>query len=185
MEKISSIVRFWKRVFSNWRYILSTLIIFILFYVLNVLIANFNNLISFSSQFGFFGTIKFFFNLMLGFFHVIPKFSFISLIIISFLIGMLFSLIFYRIKLISKTKDKKFGFVSAIGIFLGAFAPGCAACGLGLASLLGLSGTFLALFPLKGLELSILAIILLAIAIFKTSDDSCKIMTKKAERGLE
>jgi len=177
-------IGFWKRVFGNFKYSLLAIFIAISFYALNVFIANFRALINLYSSLGFLGTIKLFFILMLGFYNLILFSSFISLVIISLLLGMLFSLIFYKINIL-KGNGKKFGLISIIGAFLGAFAPGCAACGLGLASILGLSGAFLTFLPFKGLELSILAIVILGIAIFKTSNDSCKIMLKKNERRLK
>ncbi len=177
-------LNFWKRVFGNFKYLLLAIIIAILFYALNVFIANYKTLINFYPSLGLLGTIKFFFTLMFGFYNLILFSSFISLIIISLLLGILFSLIFYKLNFL-KGDGKKLGFISGLGAFLGAFAPGCAACGIGLASVLGLSGAFLTLLPFKGLELSILAIVILGIAIFKTSNDSCKIMLKKNERRLE
>src|SRR3989344_2080973 len=96
---------------------------------------------------------------------------------------MLFSLIFYKLAVLNGRGDKKIGLISSIGIILGAFAPGCAACGIGLASVLGLGGAFLAAFPLEGLEFSIIAIIMLSIAIFKTSNSSCNIMLNRKMKG--
>ena len=165
---------FWKRVFGNWRYSVIAFVIAILFYALNVLIANFNSLIDFYPSFGFFGSIKFFLVLMIGFINVIKWYSFISLIIISFFIGILFSLIFYRINII-KSVGRNGNFIGLIGIIIGAVAPGCAACGIGLASSLGLSVVFLNLLPLKGFEFSILSILILAFALYKVSNESCKI----------
>ena len=73
--------------------------------------------------------------------------------------------------------------LSGIGLFLGAFAPGCAACGVGLAAALGLGAGFLSFLPYKGLELSIIAIIILGYAIIKTTNSmyTCKI--KKPLKG--
>ena len=177
-------LRFWKKVFSNVKYVFIAIIIAILFYALNVLIANYKTIASFYISLRFLGTIKFFLILMFSFYNLILFSSFISLVIISILLGMLFSLISYRINILKQAKGK-LGLFATLGIFLGALAPGCAACGLGLASTLGLSAIFLAFLPLKGLELSFLAIIILTIAIFKTSNDSCKIMIKnKNERRL-
>ena len=177
-------LNFLKRVFSNIRYIFLAMIIAILFYALNVLIANYKTITSFYLSLGFLGTIKFFFILMFGFYNLILLSSFISLVIISILLGMLFSLISYKI-ISLKNFDKKYGFIPSLGVLLGALAPGCAACGIGLASTLGLSAVFLTFLPLKGLELSFLSILLLIIAIFKTSNNSCKIMFKnKNERRL-
>ena len=175
-------MRHWGKVFSNWKYIISALVISFLFYVMNVFIANFRTLIDFYSSLGFFGSLNFFFSFMIGFKNIIKFSSFISLIIISLLLGMLFSLIFYKARMIGGN-NKGAGFISSIGVLLGAFAPGCAACGIGLASVLGLGGAFLASFPLKGLEFSLLAIIILIIAIFKTSNNSCKVMLNKKMKG--
>ena len=182
--KFYDYLKFWKRIFSNLKYSLSVIIIAILFYAINVLIANYRTIINFYSSLGFLGTIKLFITLSINFYSAILLSSYISLIIISLLLGMLFSLIFYKISILKKTSTKS-GVLASLGIFLGALAPGCAACGIGLASMLGLSTVFLAFLPLKGLELSLLAIVILIIAIFKTSSDSCKIMiNKKNERRL-
>ena len=185
MNRIKRALFFWKKVFGNWRYSLLALFIAFLFYSLNVLIGNFRSVISYYSSFGFLGTIKFFFVLAKGFVHVIPSTSVASLILISFLFGILFSLVLYRFKLANVNNKRNLGFFATMGAFLGTVAPGCAACGIGLLPLLGLSSAVLTFFPLKGLELSLLAIAILMTAIFKISEDSCKIMFKeKNERRL-
>lgn len=176
-------MRHWVRVFSNWKYAILALVISFLFYSLNVFIANYRALIDFSPSFSFFGSLKFFFSLMMGFKEAIKFSSFISLIIISLMLGILFSLVFYKLAVLKGKEDKKTGFISSIGVLLGAFAPGCAACGIGLASVLGFGGAFLAAFPLGGLEFSLIAIIMLSIAIFKTSNSSCNIMLDKKMKG--
>lgn len=176
-------IRYWARVFGDFRYLVFALIMAVLFYALNVFIANFRTVVDFYPSLELFGSLNFFLSLMVGFKDVIRISSFISLIVISLMLGMLFSLMVYKINILNGGGNKGLGFVSSIGIFLGAFAPGCAACGIGLASVLGLGGAFLAVLPLKGLEFSILAIIIIGIAIFKTSKDSCKIMTVKKLKG--
>lgn len=95
---------------------------------------------------------------------------------------MLFSLLFYKARSL-KGEKKGFGIISSIGFFLGAFAPGCAACGIGLASLLGVSAATLSFLPFGGLELSIIAILIIGFAIYKVSDNSCKINYKKLKGG--
>lgn len=183
-DNMQNEMRHWKRVFGDLRYVIFALIIAILFYTLNVFIANFRTLIDFYPSLGFFGSLNFLFSLMIGFKNVIKASSFASLIIISLMLGMLFSLMTYKINSShSYEKNKGTGFISAVGVFLGAFAPGCAACGIGLASVLGLGGAFLAAFPLGGLEFSILAIVIIGIAIFKTSNSSCKVMLNKKVKG--
>ncbi|MCH7568007.1 MAG: hypothetical protein IIA87_01165 [Nanoarchaeota archaeon] len=174
----------WRIVFSNWRYLILAIIIALLFYNLNVLIANYANLASFYSSLGLLGTIKFFFILSLGFGALIKTHSFVSLIIVSILFGMLLSLTMYKVKVVKISGTKKTGFFSSIGVFLAAFAPGCAACGIGLASLLGIGGAFLIYLPFEGLELSILAIAILSFTTWKVSKDlseceSCQVQLSK------
>ncbi|MDO8508156.1 MAG: hypothetical protein Q7S27_00560 [Nanoarchaeota archaeon] len=170
------------KVFSNIKYVLLALVVAVMFYSLNVFIANYRAIIDFYSILGFIGSIKLFISLMIGFRDIIKISSFVSVLIISLMLGMLSSLIFYKVKIIGG-KDKGTGLFSSLGILLGAFAPGCAACGIGLASALGVSSVFLAVLPFDGLELSILSIVILSIAIFKTSNSSCKVMLKQKMKG--
>ena len=166
----------WRKTFGNWKYLALTLFIAILFYSLNVLILNWKSLMAFYPSFGFLGSLKFFFTLALGFKDLIKFHSFISLIIISILFGILLSLIIYKSKLGIKP-GKKVGIFGGIGVFLGALIPGCTACGVGLVSVLGLGAGFLAFLPYDGLELSILAIFILGFAIIKITKEMhvCKI----------
>lgn len=180
--ELNRVFRHWKRVLGNWKYGLAALIVAFLFYALNVLLAQWKSLISFYSLFGFFGTIVFFFRLIVGFGNTILLHSYISLIVISLMIGMLFSLIFYKVFII-KVRSEGGGLIASIGVFIGALIPGCAACSLGLASILGIGGALIAFLPFDGLELSVLAVVILGIAIFKTSNDSCKIMLNKKMKG--
>lgn len=55
-----------------------------------------------------------------------------------------------------------------LGILGGAFAASCSACSTALISVLGLSGG-LAILPLQGLEISLLAIGILSVALYFTS----------------
>tara|TARA_Y100000296_G_scaffold74291_1_gene92647 strand:- start:4445 stop:4984 length:540 start_codon:yes stop_codon:yes gene_type:complete len=169
----------WKKVFSNWKYLASTIMITLVFYSLNVLIASYNSLVSFYKQSGFLKTINLFLNFFIGFKSTVLLYSFISLVLISILFGLLFSLIAYKTKII-KSISGKIGFIGTTGIFLGILAPGCAACGVGLLSLFGISAAFLTFLPFGGLELSILSIIILSGLIFKITKDisegiKCKI----------
>ncbi len=159
-----------KDVFSNFRYVVLSFVVALLFYALNVLIANWRALASFYPSLGFFGTFKLFLLFMVGFINLVKLHSYISLIIISILLGILFSLIYYKSVVIRGVGNRKLGFFASLRVLLGAIAPGCAACGIGLVSALGLGGDFLAVFPFDGLELSILAIALLGIAIYKASE---------------
>ncbi|MEK6926237.1 MAG: hypothetical protein AABW50_03080 [Nanoarchaeota archaeon] len=79
---------------------------------------------------------------------------------------MLFGLIVYKSKL-GLRGTGRFSIFGGIGVFLGALIPGCAACGIGLVSFLGLGAGFLTFLPYDGLELSILAILILGFSITK------------------
>lgn len=183
-EEISTV---WKVVFSKLKYWIWLFLVAILFYELNVMIAGWRSIASFFTNFGFFPTINFLFTLSLGFKETIKFHSFVSLIILSLMFGILVSLIIFKIDSKIVIKDKKAGFVGTLGIVLAALAPGCAACGLGLVSLLGIGAGFFALLPYEGLEFSILAILLLGFTIFKISKDLttceiCKINLKNERR---
>ena len=189
--ELKNIFKTWKEVFSSW-YLLLAIFIAFSFYSLNVLINIWSSLKNFYLLKGFFETLKFFFILSLGFYNTIPKSSFISLVIISILIGVFLSLLVYKIR--SRIRlSKNAGFFGTIGVFFGILVPGCSVCGIGLLSVLltifGLSAAFLTLLPLKGLELSILAIAILSFSVIKLSDDincnACKIRFDKiSERRL-
>jgi len=159
-----------KKVFIKPGYVVLTLIIALLFYELNVIIANWSTISSFLSNSGLAITLKILPTLSYGFKEIIAKSSFVTLIIVSILFGILFSLITYKTKM-NILIEKKVGIFSTIGIFLGLLAPGCAACGFGLATTLGLSTAFVTFFPYKGLELSIIAILILGYSIIKTSNN--------------
>jgi len=172
MFDIKSIFHTWKVIFGNFKYLLLAIVVAVAFYTFNVLLPNFKALISFYSSLGPFGTARLFLLLMIGFWNTIRLHSFITLIIISILFGMLVSIISFRVSgnVISRN-GKKHGVLGGVGIFLAALVPGCAACGIGLLSVLGLSTAFLTFLPFEGLELSILAIGILVFVILKTSKD--------------
>ncbi len=151
----------WKEIFSKKRYLVLTLLIGLAFYLLNVLIVQWKNL-SLISSVGIWNV------LFLGFYTSVYRITFYNTIIIGILIGILISLLIYRYTNIKKSDSKKYGAVSSIGIFLGLFASGCVACGVGLAPLLGLSAA-LALLPFQGAEISFIAIVLLAFSIYRVS----------------
>jgi len=166
------------KVFKNIKYIILSIFVALIFYVLNVMIVGWGTIASLYSLLGFLGIIKLIFNMALGFSGVITEFSFATIVIISILIGMFFSLISYKI--FSHRGVGKLGAVGIGGAFLGAFVPGCAACGIGIAAALGLSASIAALFPYDGKEISIIVILILIWSIYDTSKNlnSCKIKRK-------
>lgn len=92
----------------------------------------------------------------------IPVFA--SVIVVSILGGVSTSMIIYKIAATRKSGSSQ-GLLSFGGIFGGALSSSCAACSSALISVLGVSGG-LAVFPLKGLELSALSIVILIVSIF-------------------
>jgi len=177
MVETRQTIRNLKTVFSKPIYIILTILIALIFYEINVVIANWPTISSFLANSGIIATLKILPTLSYGFEKIITAYSFITLITISILFGMLFSLIVYKTTLNKSITNKKTGILGTIGVFLGLLVPGCATCGIGLASTLGLTTGFLTFFPYKGLEISILAILILGFSIIKTSNnlESCQI----------
>lgn len=165
--KIKEKLKIWKKIFGSWKYSSLALVVAILFYSFNVLVNNWGSIFGFYSNNGFIQAVNFFSILSLGFYNTIKFHSFVSLIIVSVLLGALFSIVTYKTIAGSELQSKRFGIIGSVGIFLAALAPGCAACGVGLFSVLGISAATLSIFPYEGLELSIFAIFLLTFSIGK------------------
>lgn len=87
----------------------------------------------------------------------------ILLVVISILTGANLALLGQRLLAFRKLENVHF----AVGgtSLLGLASSGCAACGLPLLSLLGLTGS-LAFLPLRGLELAYLSLILLVVSFY-------------------
>lgn len=173
-KKIQSSLKCLKMVFSEKKYFLITVVIAFLFYSLNASVGNISLIFNSYSSLGFFRVIAFYFTLVFGYVSTIKLTSFITLIVISILFGVLFSLVIYKAVILKSTQKSKLGFVTSIGIFLGVAAPGCAACGIGLLPLLGVSAAGLSFLPFQGIELSFAAI---AILIFSIVQFSNKLIT--------
>lgn len=177
-----------KDIFRKPKYLGLAILIALVFYSFNVLILNYENFILIYHLLGFFGFVKSLPAFFLGFRNLVFTSSFVAIILISVLVGVLFSLIYYRTKMIKEYSGKR-GFLSSSGIFFGILAPGCATCGLGLLPLLGISSAFLTFLPFDGLELSFAAIVILSFSTFKLTKDInkgiyCEVpMTKKMKGG--
>ena len=169
-KEVKEFFSVWKKIFGNWKYLVLATGIGLIFYSINVMIANFSLIIYFYKENGLVQTLEFFSNLFLGFKETIPFGSFISLIAIGGLFGTLFSLIAYKTVMI-KNVAREIGIFGTAGVFLGILAPGCATCGVGLLSLFGIGAVALTFLPFKGLELSFLAIGILGFSVFKITKD--------------
>jgi hypothetical protein len=170
-KNLESVFSVWKKIFSRPKYLILGLLVAFLFYEFNVLINGWRTLSSFYGALGFWGTGKLLFNLSLGFGETITSWSYFSLLIISAMFGFLFAILGFKVISRGSMGNKKVGFLAGIGVFLGALVPGCAACGIGLASLLGLGAGILTFLPYDGLEISLVAIGLLGFVIVKVSKD--------------
>ena len=170
LNMIKGLLSVWKKVFSNWKYLALTIVIALSFYSLNVFISDYKSFVSLYSKLGLLGSIKLFFNLFIGFKSTTFWYIYVNIIVLSFLIGILFSLIAYKTKMI-KSMSKETGILTTAGIFLGILAPGCAACGVGLLSLFGISAATLSFLPFAGAELGFLSTALLLFIIFKITKD--------------
>ncbi len=181
---MNKILKTLRKVYSNWKYFILLLVISSIFYTLNVIISGWSSILNFYINYGFLKSLKFFSILLIGFKDTISLSSYYSLILISILFGIFLSLLFYKIRY---NNCNNVGVIGGIGLFVAAFAPGCAACGIGLASILGLSAGFLYFLPYKGLELSILAILFLGFSITKLSNNiyKCDLPIKQMKGGRE
>jgi hypothetical protein len=185
-ESFKKIIHVWKTVFSDWKYSALALTIAAAFFVLNVMIQNWQTLWFFLRSVGVLQFFNILAALTLGFRHTTTTTSFISIILIALMFGMFISLMTFKVK--SLKTGKNIGVWGTLGIALGIAAPGCAACGVGLLAVFGLSAGALAVLPFKGLEISILAIIILGVAIWQVSKgllecEVCKIHVKDMKGG--
>lgn len=143
-------------------FIISSLIFFIVFYLLTLATTTEHSLSIFIMMNGISYTIL----------------TFFLLAVIALLLGVYISLVVYSFKI--KIKAKKIGgSIGVIGLIVGLFSAGCPMCG---AFLFGLLGFPLALFfmPFKGLELRVLSILLLLFSVYflAKSLNKCKIYKK-------
>jgi len=96
------------------------------------------------------------------------------LITVSFLTG---ANLYLVVRMLKQQALQKANFIFGIGSIFGLASSGCASCGLPILGLLGLSSSA-AFLPFKGIEISILSVILLLgsfIYLAKKSTQSCRI----------
>jgi hypothetical protein len=173
MSNTKKIVNLWKEIFYKNKYLFIFLLGIILFYSLNISVTNFWMIIDFYKTSTFLQASISFLNLIFSFRKNIMFSSFLSMLIISILSSFLLCLVIYNTVALRKRVNKKVSFFMVFGLSLGMFAPGCVACGLGIAGLIGLATSFVIL-PFKGKERGIFAIFVLFFSILKTSLDLTK-----------
>lgn len=163
-----------REVYSKPFYIFVAFAGILLFYLIDVILSDFSDLRAISNE----GSLKLLFYYFIGYPSTLDFYSNFFLFAIAFLFGSYLSLATYKT---SQIKMEKVSFFGSIGLFFGLLAPGCAACGIGLASVLGIGGALIAL-PFNGKEVSVLAFVLLAYANFriakKINQNTCPIRLK-------
>ena len=107
--------------------------------------------------------IKLLTTLLGGMWTAMSGFGLVMLIIIAVLTGANLTLIFKRVMDIRSFS--KLNFFASFGSAFGFISSGCAACGLPILALLGLSGSAIYL-PFQGAELSIISAILLVMSFY-------------------
>jgi len=101
--------------------------------------------------------------LLAGMWTAMSTLSLVLLIIVAILTGANLTLVSQRLRTIRASG--KMSFVVGGSSLLGIVGSGCASCGLPILAFLGLSGAIFYL-PFQGLELSVLAIILLSVSLY-------------------
>ena len=156
-----------KLAYRQPKYYLITLLVAIVFYSFTALLNNIKAISFMFTHSSFFSGIQLIITLVLGYHSSIRGVSALTLLIISILLGMLFSLIIFK-HFFFKTQGekKKTGILALIGVILGALTPGCALCSVGIFYALGFGSAFITLLPFEGLEFSFIAMIILIISVY-------------------
>ncbi len=152
-----------KEVLSRWRYSVLFVCVTVGFFLVSILSSNIDALVALAGKVSFSEYAKLVGGLIVGGMNNTHNFSTTLLIVLSLLIGVVIMLMVFKIKAQRSLK----GAVSksgTAGTLLGIALPVCAPCGIGLFSLIGLSGV-VAWLPYQGTELGILSIVLLVYAI--------------------
>lgn len=160
MQKKAAKIRkgLWE-VFQKPAYLGIALLAAILFFLINILLPNLKALKTVIAEATSGQVITFIGALIQGGVNSITTTSLYVLVIISLLIGIVLSLLLYKVKMV-KMFSMQDGKATTIGAILGLAAPGCASCGIGVLSAVGLTST-LAYLPFKGVEIGLVSIALL------------------------
>ncbi len=152
MKNKNTIVEAFREVYSEKKYFLWSGFFSAVVFSLNAAIGNYKLLFSEFS-------LKLFFTLVISAHSSMSLISFIFLVMVSLLSGIVFSLSLFLLR-------RQISYSAGIGlsgIITSVLTPACSSCALGLAGILGIGG-FLSVLPFKGLELGVLGILLLLIS---------------------
>lgn len=118
---------------------------------------------------------KLLFSLFQGMWTAMSGSGLIILFLVALLTGANLTLLFSKIQMLKNSKSLQF--VVGGNSILGIVGSGCAACGLPILSLFGLSGSVIYL-PFRGQEISYISLIFLAISLYlliKNNNKTCAI----------
>jgi len=162
--EITNVQRAFGLVFAEKKYYLITILIaFAILAFLNFAV-NFDFIINtLNSEYDLSKKIYIFIGLFEGILTTNTEITLISTSLVGILAGINTSFIIFKFRR-EKSLSKETGILGAFGALVGIFAGGCASCALSIAALLGVTG-ILGFLPFQGIELTILGIIILAIAI--------------------
>ena len=181
-KKMEKIGKGLLEVFQKPQYWALSLVVAGVFFVINMVLPNIKTITRAASTLTGSRYVQFVIALVEGGINNMTQASFAMLIIIAVLVGVMISLITYKIRMgrIFSAHDGK---ATTIGAILGLAAPGCASCGIGLLSAVGLTSA-LTYLPFKGMEIGAVSIVLLAgstgsLASRIADGNNCKINFKK------
>lgn len=115
-----------------------------------------------SSEYGILAKIKIISIIISGSFHIISNRDVALLLISSLLFGLNMELVLRKLKFLRSRGSLHLTFGAGLVTLV---ATGCASCGLSLASIVGLSAA-IAILPLHGVELYVVAIVILIASLF-------------------
>lgn len=173
-----------KEIFSSRKFIIPALIISVVYVLLVTYMMNFQ--LTKDTVFGSY-PISYKWNLLLalleGLGTSMTKFSLLLLILAALLTGINLTLVYLRLK--AMRSDGKLHLMVGGSSVLAIVGSGCAACGLPILALLGLSGSLIYL-PWHGTELSVIAVLLLIITFYfmllsYPTAQVCQLITKRHE----
>ena len=109
--------------------------------------------------------------LLEGMWTAMSRLSLLLLVVVAILTGVNLTMVIQRFRAIRASG--KMSFMVGGSSLLGIIGSGCASCGLPILAFLGLSGAIFYL-PFQGLELSVLAIILLSVSLYSLTKQNAK-----------
>lgn len=112
--------------------------------------------------------------LLIGMWTSMSRLSLLLLIVVSILTGANLTLVVRRLGIIRASG--KMNFMVGGSSLLGIVGSGCASCGLPILAFLGISGAIFYL-PFQGLELSVLATMLLLVSLYTLTKQTAKQIT--------